>query len=192
MPTERPQRHATCIWSALRPDCPKLPRGSIVPNANPAEPSSVAKTAPQEAGDDRLRFVALFAYTVPESRWGRDLMRSTQIIDRMSGIARPIAGSGGSELRARKSGFRKQIQGESGCPDLRAKIFLFRFFRRCEMTSASRLQEGRLANVTIREAGCDGRGWCRMTSDANGRPSRVVLAPQCRCQARGTCFHARR
>jgi hypothetical protein len=42
-------------------------------------------------------------------------------------MARPIAGSGGSELRARKNGFREQIQGESGCPDLPAKIFSFVF-----------------------------------------------------------------
>ena len=61
----------------------------------------------------------------------------------------------------------QQFQGESGCPVLLAKIFLFRFFRNYDDISAIPTQyEGRTRRHE-REAGCGGRVWYCATSDAN-------------------------
>ena len=70
-------------------------------------------------------------------------------------------------MSAQRGQFHQQFQGESGCPVLFSKIFLFRFFRNYDDVPAIPTQyEGRTRRHE-RETGCGGRRWHRRTNDAN-------------------------
>jgi hypothetical protein len=83
-----------------------------------------------------------------------------------------------AKTRARKSQFRKTIQADLGCPDLRRKIFIFLFFRNWRTLALSRPEiEGRIAIVTDVGLGCGGRALSRDERHARGRRSRGPGAP---------------
>jgi hypothetical protein len=76
------------------------------------------------------------------------------------------------------------------CQARSAKIYLFPKQRNYEITKSSRPHEGRFAIVTIRGAGCDGRGRAARRAARRVRSSRVVLSPRRWGQANG--IHSRR
>ena len=69
-----------------------------------------------------------------------------------------------------------------------AKIFLFPNDRNYDLKKPSRPHEGRFAIVTIRGAGCDGRGRAARRAERRVRSSRVVLSPRRWGQANGLRF----
>jgi len=83
-----------------------------------------------------------------------------------------------AKSRARKIEIRKPFQSDLPCPVLRAKTFCFSSSSIRRFVAPSRPRhEGRIAIVTKREAGCDGRVGARDERGLCGRRSRVVLAP---------------
>jgi hypothetical protein len=78
------------------------------------------------------------------------------------------------ETRARKIEFREPVQADLGCPVPRAKRFVFRIFRRCDLLSPFRCRhKGRIAIVTTRGGECGGRG------RADRRAARMRTAKLC-------------
>jgi hypothetical protein len=64
----------------------------------------------------------------------------------------------GPKSRARRNEIREPIQGESGCPDLREKIFIFRLFRIRAISESSRAYRRDVSRSSrTLGAGCDGR-----------------------------------
>jgi len=79
---------------------------------------------------------------------------------------------------ARKIEIRKSFQSDLPCPVLSAKTFCFSSGSNRWFVALSRPRhEGRIAIVTKREAGCDGRVGARDERGLCERRSRVVLAP---------------
>ena len=93
-------------------------------------------------------------------------------------IVAPQAAVNVGKSSARKTEFRKSFQSDLACPVLRAKTFRFSSSSNRRFVAPSRPRhEGRIAIVTKREAGCDGRVGARDERGLCGRRSRVVLAP---------------
>jgi hypothetical protein len=84
----------------------------------------------------------------------------------------PAPGLECKRSRAPKRRIRVALQAEELCPDARTKIFLFPKMRNhAHLASVPPRQEGRIAIVTKRETGCDGREDVAKTNniDADGK-----------------------
>ena len=91
---------------------------------------------------------------------------------------------------ALKFEFHKPFQPDLPCPVLRAKTFCFSSSSNRWFVAPSRpRQEGRIAIVTTREAGCGGRVGACDERGLCGRRSRVVLAPLGWRQVGGDALH---
>ena len=134
-------------------------------DASPAMRSVVRCVAPQ-IRDPRLYLL--------EHRYLPDGQISAQFFGMLLRKLPPMS----AKSPARKIKIRKPFQTDLPCPVPRAKKFRFPSSSIRWFVAPSRLRhEGRIAIVTTREAGCDGRNSARDERGLCGRRSRVVLAP---------------